>query len=174
MCERNKDFSKNMGYNMCMNVETRKILSYRFVALFLLLISAGMVVFSTIKVIDFNYEELVLALVALIFTGVVSLIEAGFIMKGWTKESYLYKIAFNDNKKINSVPLVAVIIGSIVSLVLLSLSLVVWFTRGDTKSLVSVLVIMSVAVYLLANCLIYFFYAILFKDRPINLRNFIK
>ena len=163
-----------MEYNRRMNIEERKNLSYRLVAAFLLLISVGLVVFATIKTINFNYEELTLALIALIFTGAIALLEAGFILKGWTKESYLYKIAFNDNKKINNVPLIAVIIGTVVSFVLLTLSLIVWFTREDTKSLVSVLVIMSVSVYLLANCLIYYFYAILFKDRPVNLRALIK
>ncbi len=163
-----------MEYNRRMNIEERKNLSYRLVAAFLLLISVGLVVFATIKTINFNYEELTLALIALIFTGAISLLEAGFILKGWTKESYLYKIAFNDNKKINNVPLIAIIIGTVVSFVLLTLSLIVWFTREDTKSLVSVLVIMSVSVYLLANCLIYYFYAILFKDRPVNLRALIK
>ena len=157
-----------------MNIEQRKNLSYRLVAAFLLLTSVGLVVFATIKTINFNYEELVLALIALIFTGVLGLVETVFILKGWTKESYLYKIAFNDNKKINNVPLIAVSIGTAVSFVLLGLSLYVWFTRGDAKALVSVLVIMSVSVYLLANCLIYYFYAILFKDRPVNLRALIK
>ena len=157
-----------------MNIEKRKNLSYRLVAAFLLLISVGLVVFATIETINFNYDELILALVALIFTGVLGLAEAGFILKGWTKESYLYKIAFQENKKINNIPLIAVSIGTVVSFVLLGLSLYVWFTRNDTKALVSVLVIMSVSVYLLANCLIYFFYAILFKDRPVNLRALLK
>ena len=157
-----------------MNIEERKNLSYRIVAAFLLLIAVGMVTFATIKVINFNYEELALALVALIFTGAIALLEAGFILKGWTRESYLYKIAFNENRKINNVPLIAVGVGTVASFVLLGLSLLVWFTKNDTKALVSVLVIMSVSVYLLANCLIYYFYAILFKDRPVNLRALIK
>ena len=169
-----EDLFKKIEYNRRMNIEKRKNLSYRIVAAFLLLISVGLVVFATIKTISFNYDELVLALVALIFTGVLGMIEAGFILRGWTKESYLYKIVFNDNKKINNVPLIAVTIGNVVSFVLLGLSLFVWFTRSDTKALVSVLVIMSVSIYLLANCLIYYFYAILFKDRPVNLRSLIK
>ena len=90
------DLFKKMEYNRRMNIEQRKNLSYRLVAAFLLFISVGLVVFATIKTIQFNYDELVLALVALIFTGVLGMIEAGFILRGWTKESYLYKIAFND------------------------------------------------------------------------------
>lgn len=157
-----------------MNILERKNIAYRLAAVGLLLTNIGLSVFSLIMIFRFNYSDVILSVITIILTGAISLAQGIFIVKGGKKESYLYKIAFNNNKKINTAPLVAVIVGTILSITLLVLSIVLWSTKTNPKELISSLVIMCVALYLLVNCLIYYFYVYLFKDRPINLRDFIK
>lgn len=157
-----------------MNLFERKNVLFRLVAAVLLLTDIGLAVFATLTVINFQIEGITLALIATVLTGAFALLQSIFTLKGWKKESFLYKICFNDNKKVNTAPLIAVSIGTLISLTLLILSLVIWFTKSQPKDLTSVLVIMVVAVYLLANCIIYYFYLFLFRDKPINLKDFIK
>ena len=157
-----------------MNIIERKNIVYRLFSGLLLLTNIGLAIFSMIMIFKFEYSDIILSVVTIVLTGAISLAQAIFIVKGWRKESYLYKIAFNDNKKINTAPLIAVIVGSILSITLLILSIVIWNTKVNPKELISALVIMCVALYLLVNCLIYYFYIYLFKDRPINLKDFIK
>ena len=157
-----------------MNIIERKNVAYRLAAAGLLLTNIGRAVFSLIMIFKFNYSDVILSVITIILTGAISLAQGIFIVKGGKKESYLYKIAFNDNKKINTAPLIAVIVGTILSITLLVLSIVLWSTKVNPKELISSLVIMCVALYLLVNCVIYYFYVYLFKDRPINLKDFIK
>ena len=157
-----------------MNIIERKNIAYRLFSGLLLLTNIGLAIFSMIMIFKYEYSDIILSVVTIILTGAISLSQAIFIVKGWRKESYLYKIAFNDNKKINTAPLIAVIVGTILSITLLILSIVIWNTKVNPKELISALVIMCVALYLLVNCLIYYCYIFLFKDRPINLKDFIK
>ena len=158
-----------------MNVQERKNLTYRLLASLILLISAAMISYAFIIVFQIEHEQLLLDLVTLSTASFFLLVELFFILKGGKKESNLYKIGFNDNGKINNVPLIAVIIGTLFGLGLIGLGVSVYFVRFDEVTIrTSMLVILSVAVYLVTNCLIDFLYILMFKKREVRLEDLIK
>ena len=157
-----------------MNIEERRNLLYRIVAAILLVMSLVLSSLGLYKIIAYNPNELVIMMLANIVCAVFALLQIIFILKGGKKESNLYKIAFNENKHVNNVPLVAVIIGTIFGLGLSILGVIVFFVRRDIPTIkASMIAVISVGVYLLVNTLIYYFYLFLFRNREINLKDFL-
>ena len=157
-----------------MNFEEKKNVIFRLVASILLLLPLGMIIYGLIHLFSTLAEGYIISIIAFMLTGAFLLLEMVVILKGWKKENALYKIAFNENQNINNVPLVAVIVGTIVGIGLTLLSILVYFKRGVEPIKTSMLVVLSIALYLLINCIIYFIYIFIFKKRPLNLKNFIK
>lgn len=157
-----------------MNFQERKNILFRLIASSFLLISLGVTSFSLSQIIINKPDEVILMLVAIAVAALFAILEMIVILRGWKKESNLYKIAFNENKHINNVPLIAVIVGTAFGLGLLALAISVYLIRDTVIIKSSMLVVLSISVYLLVNCLIYYFFIILFRNRPINLKDFIK
>ena len=157
-----------------MNFQERKNVIFRLVAATLLLVSLGVTAFSLSQIIIMKPDEVILMLIAIAVAALFALLEMFVILRGWKNESNLYKIAFNENKHINNVPLIAVIVGSAFGLGLLALAISVYLIRDTAIIKSSMLVVLSISVYLLSNCLIYFYYIFFFRNRPINLKDFIK
>ena len=158
-----------------MNIAERKNLTYRLLTASILLIGLGMIIYSLITVIKIETKQVFLDILTLVLTAFFLVFEEVFMLKGGKKESYLYKIGFNDNGKINSVPLIAVTVGIIFGLGLVSLGISVYFVRYDDITIrTSMLVILSVAVYLVTNCIIYYLYILMFKKRELKLEDLIK
>ena len=158
-----------------MNIQERKNLTYRLLAGLILLISAGMIAYAFVVVLQVERKQLFLDVLTLGITTFFLLFEEIFILKGGKKESYLYKIGFNDNGKLNSVPLIAIIVGNFFGLGLVSLGISVYFVRYDDVTIrTSMLIILSVAVYLVVNCLICYLYVLMFRKREVRLEDLIK
>ena len=158
-----------------MNIQERKNLTYRLLASLILLISAAMITFAFIAVFSEERNQLFLDILTLGTTSFFLLVELFFILKGGKKESNLYKIGFNDNGKLNNVPLIAVMVGTAFGLGLIGLGVSVYFVRHDETTIrISMLVILSVAVYLVTNCLIYYLYILMFRKREVKLEDLIK
>ena len=158
-----------------MNVSERKNLIYRLLATAILLISAVMIIYTFVVVFSVERQQLLLDVVTLSTASFFLLVEIFFILKGGKKESNLYKIGFNDNGKLNNVPLIAVMIGTVFGLGLIGLGISVYFVRYDEVTIrTSMLVILSVAVYLVANCLIYYLYILMFRKQEVRLEDLIK
>ena len=145
-----------------MNIQERKNITYRLLASLILLISGAMIVYAFIEVLRVEREQLFLDILTLSTTAFFLLVELFFILKGGKKESNLYKIGFNDNGKLNNVPLIAVIIGTAFGLGLIAMGVSVYFVRYNEITIrTSMLVILSVAVYLVTNCLVYYLYILM-------------
>ena len=157
-----------------MNFEEKKNVIFRLVACFLLLAPLSIIILGLIHVFQVLADGYIISIIALMLTAAFLMLEFVVILKGWKKENSLYKIAFNENQNINNVPLIAVIVGTVFGVGLLALSISVYFIRNNEPFKTSMLVVLSIASYLLINCIIYFIYLIVFKKRPLNLRNFIK
>ena len=157
-----------------MNFEEKKNVVFRLVACFLLLAPLSIIILGLIHVFQVLADGYIISIIALMLTAAFLILEFVVILKGWKKENSLYKIAFNENQNINNVPLIAVIVGTVFGVGLLALSISVYFIRNTEPFKTSMLVVLSIASYLLINCIIYFIYVIVFKKRPLNLRNFIK
>lgn len=158
-----------------MNISERKNLIYRLLATAILLISAVMIIYTFVVVFSVERQQLLLDVVTLSTASFFLLVEIFFILKGGKKESNLYKIGFNDNGKLNNVPLIAVMIGTVFGLGLIGLGISVYFVRYDEVTIrTSMLVILSVAVYLVTNCLIYYLYILMFRKQEVRLEDLIK
>ena len=157
-----------------MNFEEKKNVIFRLIACFLLLIPFTLMILGLIHVLKTLAEGYIISIIALMLSMAFLTLEFVVILKGRKKESTLYKIAFNENDHINNVPLIAVGIGTALGIGLLALSISVYFLRNSEPFKSSMLVVLSIATFLLVNCVIYYIYLIMFKKRPLNLRNFIK
>lgn len=158
-----------------MNIAERKNLTYRIIAALILLITLGMITFSFIVILQIEKDQLFLDILTLSLTAFFLLAEEVLILRGGKKESNLYKIIFDTNGRVNTVPLIAVTIGIFFGLGLVSLGISVYFVRFDEVTIrTSMLVILSVAVYLVTNCLIYYLYILMFKKREFKLEDLIK
>ena len=157
-----------------MNFEERKNITFRLIACFLLLLPLTVMILGLIHLFKTLAEGYIISIIAFMLAGAFLLLEFVVILKGWNKENALYKIAFNENQKINNVPLVAVIIGTLFGAGLTALAISVYFIRNSEPFKTSMIVVLSIATYLLINCIIYYIYIFMFKKRPLNLKNFIK
>lgn len=157
-----------------MNFEEKKNVIFRVVSGVLLVITLAIVVFGLIHIFQTFADGYIISIIAFMLTGAFILFEQIILLKGWKKENSLYKIAFNENEKVNNVPLVAVIVGTLFGVGLTILGIVVYFTKREEPFQTSMLVVLSIGSYLLLNCVIYYIYLLMFKKRPINLRKFIK
>ena len=157
-----------------MNFEERKNVLFRLIADFLLLIPLAIIILGLVHIFNVLANGYILSIIALMLTAGFLLLEFVVMIRGWKKESSLYKIAFNENQRINNVPLVAVIVGTIFGVGLTALAITVYFTKNVEPTRSSMFVVLSIASYLLINCLIYFIYVIMFKKRPLDLKKFIK
>ena len=158
-----------------MNIQERKNLTYRLIAAFILLITAGIVAFSFVVIIKIETKQLFLDILTLSLVSLFLIVEEILILKGGKKESHLYKIAFEDNGKVNGVPVIAISIGALFGLGLIIMGVCVYFIRYDEVTIrTSMLVILSVATYLLTNCIIYGIYLLMFRKREVRLEDLIK
>ena len=157
-----------------MNYIERKTITYRILSTVFLLASLVLTTISTYLIIKNKPEEIILILISLIITAGFAILQGGFIIKGWRNQSNLNKIVFNENDRINTIPIFAVSIGLATSIALVALGIAVYVVRDDLTIKASMLVVASIGGYLLANCLIYFLYLILFKKRELNLKDLIK
>ena len=158
-----------------MNIEERKNLTYRLLASLILLTTAGMISFAFVVVLQIEREQLFLDVLTLGMTSFFLLAELFFLLRGGKKESHLYKICFNSNGRLNNVPLLAVIVGTAFGLGLIGLGISVYFVRYDETTIrTSMLVILSVAVYLVTNCIIYYLYILMFRKQELRLEDLIK
>ena len=156
-----------------MNYSERRNILYRLISVGLILISLGLDAYAMYMVILFNAEDKILSIIALALAAAFTILEITVILKGWKKDSNLFKIAFNENRNINNVPLVAVFVGTLFGLGLGIMSVVIYLTRGEANIKNAMLIIMAIAVYLLVNCLVYYLFLLFFKKRDLSIKELI-
>ena len=158
-----------------MNIRMRKIITYRLVATLLLCLSIGLSTFALVEAIKAKPEKVVLDIIALGLTISFAIGQIILICSGKKKESHLLDIAFNSDNTVNKLALVLVLVGTSFGVGLDILTIVVICTRSITLSVYcSMLIIMSIASYLLLNCITYIIFTLLFKKRELTLEDYAK
>ena len=157
-----------------MNFEEKKNVIFRLITGVLLVIPLVFVVLGLVHIFHTFSDGYIISIIALMLTAGFIFLELIVVLKGWKKESALYKIAFNENQKINNVPLIAVIVGTLFGVGLTALAITVYFVKAVEPHQTSMIVVLSISSYLLLNCIAYYIYIWMFKKRPIDLRKFIK
>ena len=138
------------------------------------LASVGLDSFVLLKVIQFNTEDLVLNCIAIAVAALFALLEVYVNLRKPKKESLLFQICFNENQKINTIPLFAVGISTLFGLGLLAMSLAVYFIREEIRNKAAMLVVLAIAAYLLINCALYWLYVLVFRKKPFNVKDLLK
>ena len=147
----------------------------RIITSLILLTSLGLSGFSVSQIFINSPENKTLDLVALFAVIFFCVFEIIVIMRRWKKESYMYKIAFDEKgDHFNTVALIAVLIGTIFGLGISILSLLLFFTKDDSTIKCNVLIILSIGYYLFINCICYFIYLLMFRKKPFKLEDLIK
>ena len=158
-----------------MNIRIRKILTYRWVAAFFLLLSVGLTAFSLYKVITLKPEKIVLDCIALGLTSAFAIAQIVFILSGLKKESHLLDIGFNNDNTVNKFPMVVVLVGSALGIALDLMAIVVLCTRDNSAAVIcSMYIILAISSYLLLNTFIYLLFLILFRKRELTLQDYAK
>lgn len=157
-----------------MNIEERKNLTYRLISFVLILCSLGFTIFALGHLFYKNPKEKTFPAIGLIVVIFFAILELFFLIRHPKKESVMYQIAFNENGNINNVPLIAVGVGTALGVVLISLGAVLYFKESDLEVICAMMFVLAVGIYLFLNCIIYYLYVIIFKKRPLNLRDLIK
>lgn len=157
-----------------MNFVEKKYVKFRVLASSLLLFTTSLTIYFLYRVILGNSTEKALSVVACIMAILFSVLEVIVILMGKKKALALEKIAFNENGKINNVFIIAVSVGSIIGLTLTILCSVLLVTKNEEPYITSSLVILSISLFLLINCLIYYLFIILFKKRELKIEDFAK
>ena len=157
-----------------MNIQEKRSLAWRIVSSVLLLCSMALSIFNFVKVITMDYADIALILISLGIAAVFALFQIVIILKGGKKESNLQKIVFNQNGSVNTLPIFAVGIGTVLGLGITSLGTAVYFIKEEVFTKMAMLVVLSIGTYLLVNCIIYFIYLIMFKKREFNIYDLIK
>lgn len=160
---------------MGMQQEENRNLLNRIITSLILLTSIGLSVFSIAQVFQQMPENKTLDLVALFAVSFFCVFEIIVIMRRWKKESYMFKIAFDEKgDHFNTVALIAVIIGTIFGAGITAVSLYLFLTREDVQTKCNVLVILSIGYYLFINCICYYIYILTFRKKPFKIEDLIK
>lgn len=158
-----------------MKEQENKNLLNRIIVSIILLTSIGLSVFSIIEVFKKSPENKTLDLVALFAVSFFCLFEIVVVMRRWKKESYMYKIAFDEKgDHFNTVALIAVIIGTIFGAGISAIGLFLFLTRDDIQTKCNVLIILSIGYYLFINCVCYYIYILMFRKKPFKIEDLIK
>ena len=157
-----------------MNAAERKIVSFRLISSFLILLNLGFAIFVMYYSITNISQNQTVNIVSCVFSSLLMIFEVIFILKGWKKESQMYKIAFNTNERINNVPLIVISVFFVFGLGLIILSTLLNVYKHFEPNISTSFSILNIAIYLVVNCLIYYLYCLMYKKREVNLRSLIK
>lgn len=157
-----------------MNASERKIVAFRLISSFMILLNLGFAIFVMYYSITNISQNQTVNIVSCVFSSLLMIFEIIFILKGWKKESQIYKIAFNTNERINNIPLIAISVFFVFGLGLIILSTLLNVYKHFEPNISTSFSILNIAIYLVINCLIYYLYCFMYKKREVNLRSLIK
>ena len=157
-----------------MNASERKIVTFRLISSFMILLNLGFTIFVMYYSITNISQNQTVNIVSCVFSSLLMIFEIIFILRGWKKESQIYKIAFNTNERINNVPLIAISVFFAFGLGLIILSTLLNVYKHFEPNISTSFSILNIAIYLVINCLIYYLYCLMYKKREVNLRSLIK
>lgn len=157
-----------------MRRENRRNLVNKISSILLLIVALVVIIFSIYKIFIFLPEGIVLDVIALIATGLFCIFEIIVIIIRFKKEGVLKNIAFTESENINTFPLVMVSIGAVFGLGLTILGFYIYFAMEEIETKSNILIILSIGLFLLVNCVIYYIYLLMFRKREFKMEDLIK
>lgn len=157
-----------------MNSSERKVVTFRLISAFLLLLSLGFVGYVFSYVIMTDSSNKVVSIITCVVASLFMILEIIGVLYRWRKESYLYRIAFNNNETINNIPLIPIGIFFLFGTGLIIMGAVLNVTKDSEPFISTSLIVIAVGLYVVLNCFIYYLYVFMYKKREVNLKDLIK
>ena len=157
-----------------MNSSERKVVTFRLISAFLILLSLGFVGYVFSYVIMTDSSNKVVSIITCVVASLFMILEIIGVLYRWRKESYLYRIAFNNNETINNIPLIPIGIFFLFGTGLIIMGSVLNVTKDGEPFISTSLIVIAVGLYVVLNCFIYYLYVFMYKKREVNLKDLIK
>lgn len=157
-----------------MNSNERKVVTFRLISAFLILLSLGFVGYVFSYVIMTDSSNKVVSIITCVVASLFMILEIIGVLYRWRKESYLYRIAFNNNETINNIPLIPIGIFFLFGTGLIIMGSVLNVTKDSEPFISTSLIVIAVGLYVVLNCFIYYLYVFMYKKREVNLKDLIK
>lgn len=157
-----------------MNSRERKVVTFRLISAFLILLSLGFVGYVFSYVIMTDSSNKVVSIITCVVASLFMILEIIGVLYRWRKESYLYRIAFNNNETINNIPLIPIGIFFLFGTGLIIMGAVLNVTKDSEPFISTSLIVIAVGLYVVLNCFIYYLYVFMYKKREVNLKDLIK
>ena len=148
-----------------MLITEKQHLTFKLVLLGLLFVSLGVPVLTMLALFAYLPEDYVLSLIVVIITTLFILFEMIMTLINIKKPLAIYRIAMTEKGFINPIPLIAVIIGLLIGLSLSILGVVLFFIRSEPVIKCNSLVILTIGLYLLINCVFYIIFVLFLRKR---------
>ena len=148
-----------------MLITEKQHLTFKLVLLGLLFVSLGVPVLTMLALFAYLPEDYVLSLIVVIITTLFILFEMIMTLINIKKPLAIYRIAMTEKGLLNPIPLIAVIIGLLIGLSLSILGVVLFFIRSEPVIKCNSLVILTIGLYLLINCVFYIIFVLFLRKR---------
>ena len=148
-----------------MLITEKQHLTFKLVLLGLLFVSLGVPVLTMLALFAYLPEDYVLSLIVIIITTLFIFFEMIMTLINIKKPLAIYHIAMTEKGLINPIPLIAVIIGLLIGLSLSILGVVLFFIRSEPVIKCNSLVILTIGLYLLINCVFYIIFVLFLRKR---------
>ena len=148
-----------------MEITSKQYLTFRLVLIGLLLLSLLAPVLTILALVAFRPDDFTFSLIVVIITMVFIVFEMVMTLINIKKPLAIYRIGFTEKGFLNPIPLIAVIMGLVVAVSLSLLGIILFFVKTEPVIKCNSLVILSIGIYLLENCIFYIAFVLFAKNQ---------
>ena len=150
-----------MQNNDLMNVKMRWLL------VFFICVSLAFNAYALSYIFIYRYEDYIFSGVVVILASVFAIFEIALTLVNYHKRMILYKLGFSDNGFVNPIMMLTAHMCALIGLGLTVTGVVIFLIKDDISIRGNSLVILSIGIYVLINCVFYYFF-ILFNKKNLN------
>ena len=143
----------------------KTFLVFKITLIGLLFLTLCVPVLTILALFAYTPEDYVFSLVVVILTIMFIVFQMIMVIINIKKPLAIYRLGFTDRGLINPIPLIAVIIGLLLGLTLSLLGSILFFIKAEPVIKCNSLVILSIGLYLLVNCVFYIIFVLALRGK---------
>ena len=151
-----------------MDIIKKQNLLFRLVLCGLVLLCVGISTLAILALVAYKPEDFIFSLVVVVIAIVFELFEIIMTLVNIKKVLSLLKIGFTDRGYVNPIPMIAILIGLVIGFAMTVTGIVLFFVRPEPIIKCNSLVILSIGIYLLLNCVFYVIFVLVSKKHINN------
>ena len=140
-------------------------IAFKVVLIGLIFLSFIIPVLTILTLVSYKPDDYIFSLVVVAILLAFGLTEIIFTLINFKKPLGIYRIGITERGQINPIPLIAVSLGIIIALSFSIFGLVMFFVKTEAVIKCNALVILSIGLYLLINCVFYILVIIIKKKK---------